>query len=61
MADCLEQTVEKQVGYEAEMAEMTYSVNSVEEMAVSLNFGGYSDKLFDFAEAFLEIMKDCAK
>ena len=61
MTECLEQIVEKQVGYEAEMAEMTYSVKSVEEMAVSLNFGGYSDKLFHFVEDFLKILKECAK
>ena len=34
---------------------------NVEEMAISLNFRGFSDKLFQFAEIFIDILLECAK
>ena len=61
MKDCLESTITGKVGFEAKLANCTYSVDLVEEMAVHIRINGYSDKLFDFATIFLDIMSDCAK
>lgn len=61
MADCLDQTITKRVGYEAQLANVGYAFESVEEMAVRVWISGYSQKLFEFAETFIEIMLECAK
>ena len=61
MKDCLKQTVTKRIGYEANLAEVSYRLRSVEEMAVNLNFSGYSDKLFDFIDQYLDILIECSK
>ena len=36
-------------------------MESVEEMAVRLKLSGYSDKIFEFAETYIDIMLGCAK
>ena len=43
------------------LANCCYEMESVEEMAVHVRITGYSDKLFDFAQTFLDIMFECAK
>ena len=60
MKDCLKQTITKRIGYEANLAEVDYHLKSVEEMAINLNFSGYSDKLFDFIEEYLDILIECS-
>ena len=49
MRNCLMETVTNRVGYEAELANVSFKIESVEEMAVKVTFEGYSDKLVDFA------------
>ena len=61
MKRCLKQTITKQVGYEAKLANVTYKFSSVEEMAVRIKITGYSEKLLQFAELFIDIMLGCAK
>ena len=36
-------------------------MKTIDEMAINLKFSGYSDKLFNFAEIFIEIMLECAR
>ena len=61
MKDCLIQTVQKRVGYEASLAHLEFSVSNTDEMVFSLEFKGFSDKLFVFAETVIDIMLECAK
>ena len=61
MKDCLKSTVTKRIGYEANLANVCYNMDSVEEMAVNFHFSGYSDKLFDFIEEYLNILVECSQ
>ena len=61
MTTCLEDKVTLLVGYEAELADMTYEITSNEEMAVCLRFSGYASTLLRFAETFITIMLESAK
>ena len=61
LRDCLISTVKKRVGYEASLAHVESDIETVEEMAISLTFRGFSDKLFIFAEIFIDILLECAK
>ena len=36
-------------------------MSSIEEMAVNLRIKGFSDKLFEFAAAYIDIMLECAR
>ena len=49
------------MGYEAELADMNWDIYSEQDMAINLEFKGYSDKIFEFAEAFFEILFSSAK
>ena len=61
MKDCLESTVNKRIGYEAKLANVEFSFETVEEMVIRIKITGYSQKLFDFAQNFIDIMLECAK
>ena len=61
MQDCFRQKVTKDVGYEAQLAHVSYSLRSIEEMAVHLRISGFSDKLFEFAQSYIDILIECAK
>lgn len=61
LTDCLKQQVNKEIGYEANLASIEYSAKGFEDQGLQLRFEGYSDKLFVFATKFLEIMKKCAR
>ena len=52
--DCIRQEINKKVGYEANLAQIGYSVSKFGEMGLCLSFDGYSDKLLDFGALFLE-------
>ena len=43
------------------MAHVTYSMASVEEMGIRLNISGFSDKLFEFAKNYIDILLGCAE
>ena len=49
-----------EVGYEAMLAHMKYSLNSLDDLAVKVEVSGYSDRLFEFAEIFFDILFRCA-
>ena len=55
------QAVTEQIGYEAELANVNFRLESIEEMGVRLRIAGYSDKIFDFAECLINILFKCAK
>ena len=59
--DCFSQKLIKQIGYEAELAHMRYSFQTVEEMAINIKIRGYSDKIFEFIKIYIELMLSCAK
>ena len=61
MKDCLKQTVIQEVGYEAALAHMKYSLSSLDDIAVKLEVSGYSDRLIEFAEIFFNIFFKCAE
>lgn len=61
LLSCLDQTVSKRIGYEAQLAQIQYEVTSVEDLAVRINISGYSDKILNFVKQFLDIMQECAK
>ena len=61
MKNCLMETVSKKVGYEAGLANVGFDFEIVEEMAIRIWISGYSEKLFNFAEIFIDTMLECAK
>ena len=61
LSQCLDDTVAKEIGYEGELAHMTHSFESVEDMAVRIRITGYADKILVFIKMFLDIMLECAK
>ena len=61
MKDCLKQTVINKIGYEAMLAHMKYSLSSLDDIAVKIEVSGYSDRLFEFAGLFLDILFECAE
>ena len=61
LSDCIEQTVNARVGYEAQLAGFSSQFCSTEEMGVHLRFSGYSEKIFAFATTYIDIMLECAK
>ena len=61
MKYCLKETVTKRIGYEAKLAQMKYSIYSIEDMSIRVKISGYSDKILIFVKEFLEIMRECAK
>ena len=61
LKDCMESTINQRVGYEAQLANFSYSFESTEEMGIHLRFSGYSQKIFTFATRYIDIMIECAK
>ena len=61
MQDCFRQKVTKYVGYEAQLAHVSFSLDTVEEMAVSLTVTGFSDKILVFAETYIQLLLWCAE
>ena len=60
MKDCLKQKVIKEMGYEAALAHMKYSLISLDDLAVKIEVAGYSDRLLNYAEIFFNILFECA-
>jgi len=54
MKDCFRSELTKDVGYEAQLAHVTYSMSTIEEMAVRISISGFSDKLFDFTKIYID-------
>jgi secreted Zn-dependent insulinase-like peptidase len=54
--DALIEKVTAEIGYEAVLSDIAYSIKSFENLGYKLKFSGYNDKLLDFIKIFLEIM-----
>ena len=54
--DCLVEKVTEEIGYEAVLSDISYSVKSFENVGFKVKFSGYNDKLFTFARIFLKLM-----
>ncbi len=54
--DCLVEKVTEEIGYEAVLSDISYSIKSFENVGFKVKFSGYSDKLFIFARIFLKLM-----
>ena len=61
LRDCLDSTFATKEGYIAQLANFQYQFCSTEEMGVHLRFSGYSEKIFEFANTYIDIMLECAK
>lgn len=49
--------VTSEIGYEAVLADVAYSIKDFENVGFKLKFSGYNDKLIHFVELFLKSMK----
>jgi len=56
MSDCIIEVVNKRCGYEAVLADVSYSIKNCEDRGIALKFSGYSDKLFTFVNVFVDIL-----
>lgn len=54
--DCLVEKVTEEIGYEAVLSDISYSIKSFENVGFKVKFSGYSDKLFNFVKIFLKLM-----
>lgn len=54
--DALIEKVTAEVGYEAVLSDIAYSIKSFENLGFKLKFTGYNDKLIAFIKIFLELM-----
>jgi len=61
LVDCIIDRVNKEVGYEANLAHISYEVKRFAEMGLSLALEGYSDKIFNFAAIFVDLTLSCAQ
>ena len=61
LQSCLATVVTETIGYEAKLAEINYNFSNIDDMGVSINITGYSDKIFEFAETYLDILFEHAK
>lgn len=59
--ECLKAVITENVGYEARLASIDYSLESVDDMGVRIKTSGYSDKIFDFTKILLDMVFECAK
>ena len=58
--DCFESTMKKKVGYEASLANISYDIENVDECALDIEISGFSQKIFNFAELFIDMLLDSA-
>jgi secreted Zn-dependent insulinase-like peptidase len=54
--DCLVEKVTEEIGYEAVLSDISYSIKSFENVGFKVKFSGYSDKLMNFVQIFLQLM-----
>ena len=50
----------KEIGYEASLAQIEYSVKKFADLGLVFSFEGYSEKLLAFAATFVDLMTQCA-
>jgi secreted Zn-dependent insulinase-like peptidase len=56
--DCLIERVTAEIGYEAVLSDVAYSIKSFENIGYKIKFSGYNDKIVKFIKIFFEIMYD---
>lgn len=61
LLDCIGEKVNKEVGYEANLAHLEYCVTKHENVSVRLSVDGYSDKILTFVATFIDLMLSCAE
>ena len=54
--DCLIEKVTAEIGYEAVLSDIGFSIKSFENMGFKIKFSGYNDKIVKFIQIFFEIM-----
>ena len=54
--DCLIEKITAEIGYEAILSDMAYSIKSFENLGFKVKFSGYNDKIVTFIKIFFEIM-----
>lgn len=54
--DALIEYVTSEIGYEAVLSDVAYSIKSFENIGFKLKFSGYNDKIAEFIKIFLEMM-----
>ena len=60
MLDCLLETINKEEGYEANLADISYDCKNFEDRGLSISFSGYNSTLSTFAQKFIQRMKQLA-
>jgi len=59
--DILIEKVSKEIGYEANLADVTYSIKVLDNVALKCKFKGYNDKLGTFIEWFVRIFSELSQ
>ena len=54
--DCLIEKVTAEIGYEAVLSDVAFSIKSFENLGFKIKFSGYNDKISKFIKIFFEIM-----
>jgi secreted Zn-dependent insulinase-like peptidase len=52
--------VNSEVGYEANIADVSYSIKAFENLGFKVKFSGFNDKLFAFIEIFFKMLVETA-
>ena len=61
LKSCLKSVITETIGYEAQLANINYKFSNIDDIAVRINITGYSDKIFEFAKTYLDILFEYAK
>jgi secreted Zn-dependent insulinase-like peptidase len=56
-SDCLIERITAEIGYEAVLSDIAFSIKSYEDLGFKLKFSGYNDKIDTFIKIFFEIMQ----
>jgi secreted Zn-dependent insulinase-like peptidase len=54
--DCLIEKITADIGYEAVLSDIAYSIKSFENVGFKIKFSGYNDKLINFIRIFFDLM-----
>ena len=58
--DCFDNTMKKKVGFEAGLANISYDLSNIEDCAINIRISGFSHKIFNFAELFIDMLHESA-
>lgn len=54
--DCLIEKITEEIGYEAVLSDIAYSIKSFENLGFKVKFSGYNDKIVNFIKIFFDLM-----